>query len=721
MPALGHYDQHPNYPGQAYIAGKKIKLGQNRINVPEWDVEVARGTPWFGGTALESDDRGVNLAGIAYEWFTDDVAWLGLPDIRLDQPSFESVRTTTDSIRTSPLITDQGGFRERLASLSEYGDIWVRIKDGSKIELGRWEHGNINIAALPTIDDSDLTEEPDITPSTFDDCATKVTVTYADREHNFEDQNSEPASNPYLLKLIGEPREVFLRRPWITDGALANRYAAEYAAMHARPRISGTVKIKRERAKAKGLHVPGKLFVLNWASHDPPLAIVMRSTEVAWPGDKEAIASLTVENERAIWPSLYIPPPAPKPGNFVIQSVAIQNARIFELPGELRTSPFRQILVLAQRPSDIIIGFRLHVSSDAGSTYDLVEPQNNFAAYGKVVTANYPDNTDIIDSSVGIQVELFGVDTVVTQTDTQRDDGRMLLIVDNEIMSVGQVTALGAGKYRIYVRRAQFGTRKTAHNINATCWFILRERIVRVQSDAHFKAGTTRHFKLQPFTATDELALTAIAPITYTFPALSAALVAPYALKTVREYRVDRGGGSYEAHVVFTWDYSLEQDVDFFEIQWRAGGLSGLEGDWASVVLADVGEEITDVLGVPQFKRQRHDLVVGASNRNYEIRVRAISSTGDASDWSWSLSRRAVSSSSADTPPFFHFLSRSQAESTSLTTLPEGGIVWVTIDGKTHTRQLQSGAPQTPESVPPGTDWNVANEPTLRLRKTGGL
>ena len=46
---MGHYDQHPNYPHQAYIVGQKIKFGRDRNSAPNWEVEVGRGVPWFGG------------------------------------------------------------------------------------------------------------------------------------------------------------------------------------------------------------------------------------------------------------------------------------------------------------------------------------------------------------------------------------------------------------------------------------------------------------------------------------------------------------------------------------------------------------------------------------------------------------------------------------------------------------------------------------------------
>src|SRR4051812_2306506 len=102
---MGHYDHHPAYRHQALMVGKKIQFGQDRTQVPNWEVEVSRGVPWFGGGALDPDDDGVNGAGVLFDWLTDPIFGLGLDESRLDQPSFEAVRADIDDFRISPLIT----------------------------------------------------------------------------------------------------------------------------------------------------------------------------------------------------------------------------------------------------------------------------------------------------------------------------------------------------------------------------------------------------------------------------------------------------------------------------------------------------------------------------------------------------------------------------------------------------------------------------------------
>jgi hypothetical protein len=510
MANLGHWDPHGAYRYQAMIAGKKVKCRNEQV--PNWEVEVGRGLPWFANTELEyDDDRGVNGAGIFYEWVTDDVFGRGYPEALLLQSSFENVRTRIDDFRISPFITDRQDFRSQVATLFEYFDLWARNTDGL-IELGQWEHGAIDIGSLPHIGPDDYVEEPDLTPSDFDDCVSKVTVVFSDREHSFKERPSQPYYNPNIFRITGEPRDVVLRRPWITDAALANRYAVEYGTMQCRPLISGSVKIRRDRARALGIRA-GNLFVLDWASRD--MSIVMRCKRRQWPAFNDQAASLTVENERGIWPSIYVPPPVPVPGNFVVSPTAIVHERIVELPSALRNKNALQVAVLAQRPSDSVTAFVTHVSRD-DDVYDIAAPRNNFAAYGRVVNAAYPAVGPVLDTATGIQVEIFGVDNIGSQTDTQRDDRNLLLFVNGEIMSVGQVTPLGAGKYRIYVHRSLYGSTQSFHAIDSECFFIYRNNITPIDNRI-FVAGETCFFKLQPYSSNQEYDLTLISAIEHTF------------------------------------------------------------------------------------------------------------------------------------------------------------------------------------------------------------
>ena len=557
--AIGHYDHQPAYRPDSYLSAKRVKCDGG--SVPPWLVEVGGGIAWFGGATLASDDRGVNSAGTLYDWLTDPVQGKGKPESALVFSSFDALRLKIDGERLSPLITQQQDLKTCIAQLCEYHDLWLRMA-GAKIEVGAWQRGNINVNALPVIDDNDLAGEPDLTPANWDDCYTKVTVKFCDRKLDFKEVNTEPYYNHHVLRAIGEPREITLDRRWITDEDLANRYCAEWAVIHGRPVVKGTVPVKRERAKAKGIHRPGTLFKLNWATRD--LSIVMRVPRVVWPAAADGVAKLTVASERGIWPALYIQPPAPKPGNFVVSVPVIpaNRCRIFELPSGLKDSSAVQVAVLAQRPAPWVLGFRIHISLDT-STYALIGTQRTFATFGKIVNAAYPSSTANLDTTEGMQVEIFGVDELESQTDTERDNNTMLAICNGEIMSLGQAVPIGDFVYRCFQRRTLYGTVKATHAIGNPVFFIRRDELQRIEN-RNFIAGATRYFKLQPFTQASEHSLSGLPQITYAFsnaPAVNS--IQNLTLTTDWEMTSQ---DVVSARIVATWDPVTDADVTRYEV-----------------------------------------------------------------------------------------------------------------------------------------------------------
>lgn len=514
-PLSGHYDRHPAYRGQCYAVFKKWKLGRDRTQIPNIQLELIRDVPFVGGTTLASDDRGVPVAGLLYDWFTDDRFGPGLAESLLVTASLSQMAIDLVDFRLSPLISTQEQFRSVIAKLLEYFDGWVR-RTGKQLEFGYWSHGNIDTSALPVISDDDFDGEPDLKPTGFGATLNEVSVQYKDRAHHFNDypQVYRDANN---RRIVGEPRAVFLQRDWLTDSALAKKYATEFGTMHALPSQQGTVAVKRESLSSLGL-LPGMRFKLN--SNTYGLSIVCRLNEIEWPEDKSAKAKLTIEAERGLWPTLYIAPPALKDGDFEIGPIAIANHRILELPSSLRTKPnVAQIVAFAQRSVVEVVGFRVWSSGD-NTTFDTVSDRNTFAVFGKLAS-DYSGTTSDPDVTTGAQIYLYGVDLdlIVSQSDQARDDNELLLFVDGEIMSVGQVTALGDGLYSIFVRRAQYGTTQAAHTAGADCWFIHRDKLVIIDK-ANFLPGATIYFKLQPYTELQDYDLASVSSFTYTFAAV---------------------------------------------------------------------------------------------------------------------------------------------------------------------------------------------------------
>ena len=476
---------------------------------------LSRGCKFFAGARFESDPAGgVNPMGPLYEILTDDLFGAGLPEAQMNATSFQDTATAlaADGILLSPLLLSSTSLRAFIADYLQYFDGFLR-RNGTLLEAGYFSHGAIDTSGLLTLGSNDLTSEPQIQPSTLEDTKNYFTVEFTNRDAGY---TSDYATHPDLANFqeVGEQRDDAPKRPFIITAAGAQRFITEYGVMKAALGANGSLEFLREKVASL---LPGDRFNTDSASFG--LEMLVRILNAKRPADKDGVTQFDISVERADWEHLFIQPPAPKDPDFKIVAVEIDTARIVDLPSQLRDADALEVAVLAERPSAPIIGFRTHVSTD-DITYDLVATQRTFAVHGKIVDEIYPATGPIVDDSVGMVVELYGVDlgSIVSQSDQQRDDQTLLCWVGHEMISVGTVTALGAGKYRIFGRRAIYGTVQAAHAIDSDAWFVFRDQIVPI-AHAIFIPGDTVHFKLQPFTATENIDIADVDPIDHTFGA----------------------------------------------------------------------------------------------------------------------------------------------------------------------------------------------------------
>jgi hypothetical protein len=514
-PFSGHYDRHPAYRGQCYAVFTKWKLGRDRTDVPNIQVELARGcpAPWVttgpSPGFVSSDQKGVNPIAVLYDWLTDTRFGMALPDSFLNLNSFRDTYNALEAqgARISPLISQQDDFRQVIAQLMEYFDGWIR-RNGRVIEVGLWVKGNVISSA--TLTDNDLLADPDLTPQGWGPTINEVTVVYKDREHHFNDY-TQVYRDPNNFRITGSPRPETYSRPWITDATLAKSYAQTAGATAAMPFTSGELTVKREWLDNNNM-LPGLVFTYNSAFYG--LSFLMRLLEVEHEADKSAEAKLSVQWEQSQWPGLYHPPAFQGPGGFILGPRAIWKSRITEVPYLLADQKFdTQLICLAVRGNVEVQGYRIWISMDGGSTYDIVPNDAStsaFASFARLDTAL----SNIVQQAT---FYLYGIDQdeVVSQTDAEMHDDNLLCFIDQEVMSIGHITTLGHGQFRAVIVRGRFGTTPALHAANSQIFFLFRSRM-KLIDNAGFIPGTAIKIKLQPFTADLDYDITSLTPIDYT-------------------------------------------------------------------------------------------------------------------------------------------------------------------------------------------------------------
>lgn len=522
-PYSGHYDRHPGYRGQCYAVFKDWKLGRDRTSIQNIQLELKRGCPWFDNSGFPSNNSGVNPILLLFDWLTDTRFGMGVPESSLNHTVWNTAYNAAEAsgMRLSPLITQQADFRQIVAELLEYIDGWIR-RNGTKIEVGIWQHGTITSAA--TLTDGDLLGEPDLQPQAWGPTFNEVTVVYKDKDHHFNDY-TQVHRDPNNFRITGGPRPETLSRPWITDATLAKRYAREAGAAMALPVCSGDLKVKREWLTDHSL-LPGKVITYNSGFYG--LSFLLRLLDIEHAADTDASATITVEWERSKWPTIFTPPAFQGPGGFVLGPRAIWKSSIREVPYLIADGKFdTQVIPLAVRGNVEVQGFRTWISLDGGSTYEVVPESSSssaFCSFGRLYAAITVQNANF-----GFYLYGIDLDEVVSQDDTQWNNDNLLCFIDSEVLSVGRVNHAGHGLFAAYCKRGRFGTTRAGHAANTNLFFVFRDRM-RLIDNASFTPGTEVKFKLQPFTADEDYDLAAIAPITYTitgFADVSAPILAP--------------------------------------------------------------------------------------------------------------------------------------------------------------------------------------------------
>ena len=615
----------PPLGGVALFVAKSWFLGSNRTQIQTLEVIVDRPPLWFADQpAPNVTNQGSNWVAVLYEWLVDDYFGMGRPVSILSEAEWVAAYAQAEAAgqHLAPLITDASGFRQVVAQLLEYFDGWLR-RNGATLEVGFWVHGDTDTSGLPVVDDTVLDGEPELTPSGYQDTINQVNVGFRDNTRYWNDAGTQPAVFPGNLRIVGQRNQAQLDRPWIIDAAQALAYAIEWGNLQSQPSCDGTIKVKREYVTAYGIQ-PGDHISLD--SGALGLAIVCRVTEANHPADRDGAIELTVESERGLYPSVYRPTPPARVPDFLVIAAQVVHARVVTLPSGLKDGALAEIGILAERPDPTLTGFRLWLSRD-GASYDQLVPDCGWSIRG-VLAAGYAADTDPTDESVGLTITMDGPDEdlVVSQSDAQRDGNTLLLWVDDEIFSVGEVTAQGNGEYQVFVSRARYGTLQAAHAVGAEAWFVFRAQMPIAEQEGTIAAGADLFVKLVTHNATEEQALADALAVQFVVAAGSA-VNTPGAFVVQTDVEVGTDSKLY-SHLHVHWTSPADAAITSWEVRYRPA--SGTDADWTSVPASSPEADILVQPGVA-----------------FLVQVRAFSTFGEPSAWTAS-----VAITSAKAAPF---------------------------------------------------------------------
>ena len=179
------------------------------------------------------------------------------------------------------------------------------------------------------------------------------------------------------------------------------------------------------------------------------------------------------------------------------------------------------IIPLAVRSSDEDLGYLLYMSSDGGTSYDLLSSMVSFNPYGTLVR-EYPVDTYQIDDAFGLIIDFVNDDVDSFESITRQDMLGLsnLAIVGDEIMSIQNITPVDGGAGRRYhltgVYRGRFDTELSAHAADEALFLADGTNLEYVINDG-FLPAAERKFKFVPYNIkeTGEIADSAVTTLTF--------------------------------------------------------------------------------------------------------------------------------------------------------------------------------------------------------------
>jgi len=168
------------------------------------------------------------------------------------------------------------------------------------------------------------------------------------------------------------------------------------------------------------------------------------------------------------------------------------------------------LIPLAARATGSELGFNLYWST-TGDSYTLAQQVTKFAVHGNLISA-YPLSTSEIDDTVGFQVDIPNFASLIQSVTREQLFGQTnLSIIGNsnnniEIITFQTITPVSGTIYEITgVYRNRFGSDKRYHYVGEDFWFVGPSAALVTNDE--FTVGSTRYFKIVPYSATTVLSL----------------------------------------------------------------------------------------------------------------------------------------------------------------------------------------------------------------------
>jgi hypothetical protein len=400
-----------------------------------------------------------------------------------------------------------------------------------------------------------IREEVDAPPNLASDLLASVpelTTEIAQRAtdkviYQFADKNNQYKATTIVVGDDGQSSYLEYQQARIVQVNTVINFAAasKIAERRSQEALSGGASITITAKHSARLLYPGRLFTLDGLSG------IFRVLEVQLTPGSSLVKISAVQDFYGQPVVSYKPAESPAGAPPSFDASPDLQFDIFEVPAYLLTGPGQVVVVPRVRAGTEIAYADHHLSGD-GTTYELDGRELNLQT-GGTLSADWDSTT--LEVAQGPTITLLGPDASFA-LDLSGDEagwrsGKQVAFLDDEILFVKKITALGGSSYRLDgVIRARYDTVSAAHLSGARLYLAQLDKLLDLRSTL-LTPGKLLYAKSQPSSSAGSVSLSSVTARTRTLVGKGVVPMSVGALRTVDQRSTYRTGEDVD----FRWGY----------------------------------------------------------------------------------------------------------------------------------------------------------------------
>jgi len=463
----GHSHVAPAYRRLCYAVFKQLYVGTSNYLKPLAFVVRRCPDPLAQGAGIANISGDANPALAVYELLNNVDYGLGIPGARIDPVSFSAAAVTlaAEGLGVSMQFDTQASADQLIGEVLRHCDGLLYTDPATGLWTIVLARGGYDATLLPVLTVDNVLTTPDFSRGSWSETTNLVGIRFASRSNNFNDRlvKAYDAAN---ISVTGE-----VRPQTIDFKGISSETAAALVAIRVLKTLTYPLsKIKLVANRTAWQFRPGGLFRFTWV----PLGIinqVFRITRIAYGELTDGKISIdAVEDIFGINSVAFVAPPSSGWVNPVGAPVAPAAQELVELPYHFRQDGIHA-LALCVCTDTTTKGFEVWL--DEGSGYFFSVEVAGVCPSG-LLASSYLAGTPALDPT-GFTLQLSGlvdVDLIDPVLASDVPQGKLLALIENEIVSIQTPTQNGDGTYTFApVLRGVMDTIPVDHAAGARVWF----------------------------------------------------------------------------------------------------------------------------------------------------------------------------------------------------------------------------------------------------------